>query len=803
MEAKDKARECSSGQAPKALQSTSPGENETGGPAEPRANRDDRDSPDAAKPNQLRAAQIEQIYGQASTALHAALITTLLLCIALWGVVSHARLLMWGSGSLAVYLVRHGMVLRFRRISPVGEATMPWGKWFAVSSAVSGLMWGAVALFLFPDESVLHQALLIILIGGLSSGTVVVYSTLKTAYVPYVLLAGLPLAGRFFYQGTDLHTMVGVIILVYVGFLLETGNRLHTTTRRYLTLRFEKDGLIDRLSGQKAEAESFNQTLRTEIVERQRAEDALKEARANLEQKVKERTAELQESEAKYRSIIESIGEAYYELDLDGNLLFLNDSGRKMLGYEADEFIGKSFRLHMPKEDADRAFDLYNRVFKTGRSLNATDLKMISSDGTHRDLEISVACTVDSQGKAVGFRGIARDLTVRKREQKELLKMEKLASIGVLAGGIAHDFNNILTAIQGNISFAKILSDAGRVRQRLEEAERAGLRARDLTQQLLTFSKGGAPIRKAAAITEIISDSCNFVLRGSNVRCDLLIPEDVWNVDVDAGQINQVIHNVILNAGQAMPEGGSVRVTCQNICVSKVDGLPISDGLYVKITVMDHGLGISKEHIPRIFDPYFSTKQAGSGLGLSTSYSIVTNHGGLITVESELGRGSAFGIYLPAVANESPFETDSCPAAIPGKGRILVMDDEEQIRNLVGELLEELGYDVVLAQDGSEALDSYVKAKESSRPFDAVILDLTVPGGMGGRETIRNLLDYDPDVSAIVSSGYSTDPIMSDHERYGFREVLPKPYNGRVLSTVLSRVIRKADSQTEGSGLSS
>jgi PAS domain S-box-containing protein len=621
MEAKDNVREISFSQAPKELQPNSLGENETSGLDELRTNEDDLDSLDAVQPDQLRAAQIEQIYSQASTALYAALITTLLLCIALWGVVPHTRLLMWGSGSLAVYLIRHGMVLRFRRISPAREATIRWGKWFAISSAVSGLMWGAVAVFLFPDESVLHQALLIILLGGLSSGTVVAYSTLKAAYIPYVLLAGLPLAGRFFYQGTDLHAMIGFIILVYIGFLIVTGNRVYTTNRRYLKLRFEKDDLINRLWAQKAEAESFNQTLRTEIVERERAENALKEARANLERKVEERTAELQQSEAKYRSIIENIGEAYYELDLDGNLLFLNDSGRKMLGYETDGFVGKSFRLHMPKEDADRAFNLYKRVFKTGRSLNATDLKMMSKDGTCRDLEISVALTVDSQGKVAGFRGIARDVTVRKREQKEILKMDKLASIGVLAGGIAHDFNNILTAIQGNISFAKILSDDGRVRQRLEEAERAGLRARDLTQQLLTFSKGGAPIRKAAAITEIISDSCNFVLTGSNVRCDLLIPEDVWHVDVDAGQINQVIHNLILNAVQAMPEGGSVRVTCQNINVSKVDGLAISDGLYVKITITDTGLGISEEHIPRIFDPYFSTKQTGSGLGLSTSYS--------------------------------------------------------------------------------------------------------------------------------------------------------------------------------------
>jgi CheY-like chemotaxis protein len=240
-----------------------------------------------------------------------------------------------------------------------------------------------------------------------------------------------------------------------------------------------------------------------------------------------------------------------------------------------------------------------------------------------------------------------------------------------------------------------------------------------------------------------------------------------------------------------MPEGGSIRVACQNIDVSEDAGLPISEGRYVKITIMDQGCGISEEHLSRVFDPYFSTKQAGSGLGLTTAYSIVSNHGGLITVDSELGRGSAFYIYLPATDRESVVETESTISTVLGEGRILLMDDEEQIRNLAGELLVELGYDVTLAEDGSEAVEIYVKAEESSRPFDAVILDLTVPGGMGGRETIKNLLDFDPDVSAIVSSGYSTDPILADHERFGFKAVLPKPYDGKALSTVLGQVIRK------------
>jgi signal transduction histidine kinase/CheY-like chemotaxis protein len=389
---------------------------------------------------------------------------------------------------------------------------------------------------------------------------------------------------------------------------------------------------------------------------------------------------------------------------------------------------------------------------------------------------------------------LVRDLTERKKTEQELLKASKLKSVGTLAGGIAHDFNNILTSILSNISLAKSqISPQDKIFKRLSEAERASLRAKGLTQQLLTFSKGGDPVRETTSLPHLLKESAHFALSGSKVECEFSQPEDLWSADIDEEQISQAIQNLILNADQAMPQGGRIGVTAENAQLTDWDQsiVPLSEGRYVKVSVRDQGIGIPREHLSKVFDPFFTTKQRRSGLGLSTAYSIIKNHGGYLSVESDLGKGTTFTFYLPASSQEAPVENTKEEIPITGKGRVLIMDDEEGIRLSAADVLAYLGYEAALAKDGSEAIQLYQEAKESGHPFAAVIMDLTIPGGVGGQEAIQRLLELDPGVKAIVSSGYSQNPILSNFRKYGFSGVLTKPYKIQEMGQILQEVLGK------------
>ncbi|HTP66071.1 MAG TPA: ATP-binding protein [Geobacteraceae bacterium] len=382
----------------------------------------------------------------------------------------------------------------------------------------------------------------------------------------------------------------------------------------------------------------------------------------------------------------------------------------------------------------------------------------------------------------------------KQRIEEELFRTRHLESLGILAGGIAHDFNNLLTAILGNTSLAKMLTDPGnKVYARLEEVEKASFRARDLTQQLLTFSKGGAPIKKVTSIADVICDSTRFALRGSRSRYRFGIMEGLWPVEADEGQISQVISNIAINADQAMPGGGEVTVTVENMALGRGQIVSLQPGRYIRITLTDNSTGIAAEHLPKIFTPYFSTKPKGSGLGLATSYSIINKHGGAIMVDSRVGAGTAFHIYLPASAKDIPKKEEAIGAALTGSGRVLIMDDEESVLDTAGEILVHAGYRVEHAKDGAEAIDLYVKAGESGEPFAAVILDLTIPGGMGGKETVRKLLKIAPEAKAIVSSGYAQGPTMADFREHGFKGMIAKPYEAEKLCRIVGEVINGAE----------
>jgi len=491
---------------------------------------------------------------------------------------------------------------------------------------------------------------------------------------------------------------------------------------------------------------------------------------------------------------LRSIGDGVIATDAEGKVTLLNKLAENLTGWSQEKAVGKPLNevFRTINENSRRPCENpVEKVLKIGTFFNIADnTVLIARDGTEKAIADSAAPILDKHSKIVGVVLVFRDVTEKQKFEQELQKTAKLESVGILAGGIAHDFNNILTSILGNITLANIYTKSdNKISNRLKEAEKACLRAKDLTQQLLTFSKGGKPVKKPISIAMLAKESAALSLSGSNSRCKFFIPSDLWLVEADEGQINQVINNLLINADQAMPEGGIIEIHCENIVIEANGHLPLKKGDYVKILIKDNGIGISKDHLSKIFDPYFTTKHKGSGLGLATVYSIIKRHEGHIRIESEVGIGTIFHIYLPASEKRQKILQKETSKVARGAGKILLMDDEEMILEIMDKILRELGYEVEFARDGNEAIDLYKKARVSGHPFASVIMDLTIPGGMGGREAIQKLREIDPNVKAIVSSGYSTDPVMSNFRKYGFCGVLTKPFKIKELGEILKEVM--------------
>jgi len=502
----------------------------------------------------------------------------------------------------------------------------------------------------------------------------------------------------------------------------------------------------------------------------------------------------LAEEKERLAVTLRSIADAVIATDGDRRVTFVNDVAERLTGWPACEAIGRPIdTLFAPLDPKTRApvAGPTRADLEAGRLYHPkTPLLLVARDGHERLTAGSVAPLRDRAGGVAGFVIVFRDVTDAARVEEERRTVERLESVGLLAGGIAHDFNNLLAGIFGNLTLARLdLPPGSPAAERLEAAERAALRARGLTQQLLTFAKGGAPVRRLLPIGPLVADWTTFALRGAHSRPALALPDNLWPVEVDPDQLAQVIGNLVLNADQAMPGGGVVEVSARNVPEGELpDGLAPA-GPCVEISVRDHGVGISTEQLGRVFDPYFTTKPHGSGLGLTTCQAIVRKHDGHIRVDSARGVGSVFRVYLPALPGEKTAPVEESVAS-QGQGRVLVMDDDESVRDVCRAMLERLGYEPEVVPDGADAVARYVQARESERPFAAVLMDLTVPGGMGGKDAIRALLSIDPNTRAVAVSGYSGDAVAAECQTHGFRAFVAKPFTIAALARALRETLR-------------
>jgi len=494
---------------------------------------------------------------------------------------------------------------------------------------------------------------------------------------------------------------------------------------------------------------------------------------------------------------IRSIGDGVITTDLNGNIILINTITEQLTGWTQQEAVGKPihevFNI-INEKTGQPCKNPVEKVIATGEIVTlANHTALIAKDGSQCPIEDSGAPIFNEDSKIIGTVLVYRDVTTERRAKNELMKVKKLESVGVLAGGIAHDFNNILAAILGNIELAEIYTEStSQAYPLLGEVKKASIRAKVLTQQLLTFAKGGDPVKQTASIGKIITDSANFVLHGSSVVCDYNIPENLWQVEVDTGQISQVIQNIIINARHAMPEGGVIEVSCQNITDSHKEAMQLLAEKYIKITITDFGSGIPSKYLGKIFDPYFSTKQEGSGLGLSICLSIITKHDGNISVQSEANMGTTFTIYLPASAsptqNIAPIQPDLGEAE--NKATIIVMDDDSMVRDMTKQMLTRYGYEILLAENGHEAIEIYNKYFKENRCIDIIIMELTIPGGMGGKDAVQEILRINPEAKVVVASGYSNDPVMAHCQKYGFKASIAKPFQLAELNKLITEIMQ-------------
>ncbi len=496
-------------------------------------------------------------------------------------------------------------------------------------------------------------------------------------------------------------------------------------------------------------------------------------------------------SEHKYKTLFENASNLIQMVNPDGKILYVNQAWRDTFGYSQEEVANLSIFDVICTDCKEHCQTVFQQVLSDPQ-LHHIATSFSAKDGRKILIEGTAICTYE-QGRPLFTQCIFNDITEKTRLQEELTKAQRLESLGYLAGGIAHDFNNLLTAVLGNLSLARIYAEPGSLlADYLDKTEKAAFRGKGLTKQLLTFAKGGEPVKKNLSIAELLVDATSFILKGSKSHCTYSFTNDLWQVEGDEGQLSQVAQNLVINASQAMPNGGTISISAVNQRLREGEIPTLPAGRFVKIVFHDQGCGIPPEHLPQIFDPYFSSKNDGTGLGLAISYSIISKHGGAIQVASEKGQGTTFTIFLPASAPK-PNPHDNQDKKTPTitsqiELKILIMDDDRTVRDIITAMLTALHCQVEESTNGHEAITAFTRAREANSPFDCVLMDLVIPDGMGGKETIAAMLALDPSVKVIAVSGYASDPIMANHRAFGFSGILPKPFSFDELQQVLAQV---------------
>ncbi len=491
---------------------------------------------------------------------------------------------------------------------------------------------------------------------------------------------------------------------------------------------------------------------------------------------------------------LDSIGDCVIVADPEGNVVTLNRVGEQVTEWTQDDARGKPLSEVIPLNRASGGTGGEQPPRDTVTKIEIHRDLLVTAKGRERIIDGVITPIYDRNDNRRGSVFVCRDITEKVREEDEVFKARKLESIGILAGGIAHDFNNILVGIMGNLSLAKLSASPGtNIFDRIEEAEKASTRAKELSSRLLAFSKGGKPARKLMPVSDLLRESASLAARGSASRVLFHIQEDLWMAEVDPVQLDQAIGNLVVNAVHAMKDGGTIQIEAQNAVVAEGELVHVKGGDYLKIFVRDEGPGIPEDIREKIFDPYFTTKRRGSGLGLTTTYTIMKSHRGNIFLESETGVGTTFVLFLPAVRQAAPSVTPLPEErSARGSGKILVMDDEEMVLDVAGQMLAHLGYEPVLARNGEEAIELFSTMSTGGSAIDLLLLDLTVPGGMGGIEAAKRIREIDPDAKILVSSGYANNAVMAQYREHGFAGRIVKPYKISELGQMIGTIVRSA-----------
>lgn len=567
---------------------------------------------------------------------------------------------------------------------------------------------------------------------------------------------------------------------------------LQRNNKTYATLRFYFDDSKE-FEPYKPFISNFVNMLAV-IFEEETQRNLNKTLIAELEQRVVERTRELQTSKEKYQEIVEKTSDLITIVNGMGNFTFVNSTAEAIFGISPSGCIGKVAFDFTHKDDQNRTIQWFKECIRQRVVQSTFENRVVNCvNGDVNHFLWTCNFHFDTEGNIVSVHSIAHNITARKLAEAEhhkyemqLQQTQKLESLGLLAGGIAHDFNNLLGGIFGYIDLAKDECHGRAVQKYLDKAIASIDRARALTLQLLTFAKGGAPVQKVGQLFPFVEESALFALSGSNVSCKFTIPSDLWSCNFDKNQIGQVIDNLVINAQQAMPSGGTIEISAQNVVVGNKEHPNLSEGKYIKLSVKDMGIGIPAEHIDKIFDPFFTTKPKGHGLGLATCYSIVNRHGGIIEVESVVGQGTTFYIYLPSCQEEKQAVSAPDSEKHIGSGTFIILDDEECMRDSMSDMLASFGYDVIALETVRDTIETFLSLQKAGTRVTGFLLDLTIPGGTGGKEAVAEIRKIDTDIPVIVVSGYAEDPILKDPARYGFSGSISKPFRKADLARLLN-----------------